>query len=392
MQLLETIRRYEADAVALRRELHRHPELSTQETETTACIRRELERCGIEIVDSGLDTGVIALLHGTKAGGGKVLALRADIDALPVREATGEPFASERDGVSHACGHDLHTSALLLCARALKDHADEFSGTVKFLFQPAEENGAGSKTMIAHGAMENPKPDMIVAEHTWPDTPAGKIGWYKGGAMASSDTVVITIRGKGGHGAHPYRSIDPVTVAAYLITQLQTVISREVPALEAGVLSFGVVEAGTAPNVIPDQVVLKGTMRALSAEWRTKMADAIRRISEQCCAAMRATAQVEIVEGMPVLENESAVIDRIVAAAEASIGAACIEPLKSASMGSEDFSRYLAYAPGALFRMGTGNADDATHCGLHNAGNRFDEQGIAVGAAVMAQLALDFCR
>lgn len=210
-----------------------------------------MEEYRIKVKDSGLETGLIADICGKKPGEGKTIAVRADIDALPIQEKTGEPFASGNEGVSHACGHDLHMAAVLLAARTLKDMENEFSGRVRLLFQPAEEKGNGAKTMLAHGALEDPKPDAMLGVHTWPDTPAGMVGIKPGSSHASSDIIVIKVKGKGGHGAHPYRCVDPIIVSAYLLTQLQTLVSRELPMVESAVLTFGMIRGGTAANVIP---------------------------------------------------------------------------------------------------------------------------------------------
>lgn len=389
MDVNTLIAQYTDHAIELRRTLHRHPELSGKEVETTALIRRELEAYGIPVLDTGLETGLIAEIRGTKAGTGKTVAVRADIDALPVSERTGEEFSSQVPGVSHACGHDLHVAALLLAARVLKEKESEFGGTVRLMFQPSEENGAGARLMIAHGAMENPRPDAVLGIHTWPDTPGGMVGVRPGASHASSDTVIIKVKGKGGHGAHPYRCVDPVMVSAYLLTQLQTIVSRELPMVEAGVLTFGMIRGGTAANVIPDEVEIHGTLRTLNAKWRESMIQSIRRICQSCCEAMRAQAEVSITEGMPVLFNTPEIIEGVRASAAKVLGAECVQELATASPGSDDFSCYLAYAPGALFRMGTGNEDPATHVGLHNGGNRFDERGIPAGGAVIAQYLLD---
>lgn len=390
MDLKEYIHLYANHAVTLRRQLHQNPELSLKEFETTALIRRELESYGIPILDSGLETGLIAEIRGNKPGQGKTAAVRADIDALPVQEKTGETFSSQNQGVSHACGHDLHTAALLLAARSLNEMKDEFSGTVRLLFQPAEETGHGARMMLAHGAMENPCPDVILGVHTWPDTPAGMVGVRPGPSHASSDNITIKVKGKGGHGAHPYRCVDPIMVSAYLLTQLQTIISRELPMVESGVLTFGMIRGGTAPNVIPGEVELQGTLRTLNADWREKIIQSIHRISRSCCEAMKAEAEVTVTEAMPVLFNTPEVIDGIRTSARKILGEDCVCELPTASPGSDDFSCYLSYAPGALFRMGTGNEDPATHVGLHNGGNRFDERGIVAGASVIAQYLLDF--
>ena len=356
----------EAYGIAVRRELHQHPELSCQEKATSVLIRRELSAMGIAETDLGLETGVVADITGEKEGAGRVIAIRADIDALPVTEQTGLPFASQTDGVSHACGHDLHTAALLLVAKYLSEN----------------RSGVGAKLLIGSGVLE-PRTDYVLGVHTWPDTPAGKVGVRFGTSHASSDTVKILIRGKGGHGAHPYRCVDPVVTAGYLLTQLQSIVSRELSINEGGVLTFGLIRGGTAPNVIPDTVELQGTLRTLTAAQRKHMQESIRRVAESCCAAMRAEAEVTITEGMPPLENEPGVIAAVRDAAVK------VVELKASSPGSDDFAFYLEKVPGALFRMGTGNEDPSTHIGLHNARNTFDERGIATAAKVIAQTVLD---
>ena len=391
MDIKTSIDNYVEHAIALRREIHRHPELAHQEFATTELIRKELADYGVEIVDCGLKTGVLAEIKGKKAGAGKILAIRADIDALPMEERTGLAFASEAEGACHSCGHDMHAAALLLAARVLKDAEEEFSGTVRLMFQPAEEGGGGAREMIAHGAMEL-KPDCVIAIHTWPDVDGGKIGVRAGASHASAEGVTIKVRGKGGHGAHPYRCIDPITAAAYMITQLQTILSRELPMWEGAVLTFGAIHAGTAGNVIPDEVVLQGTLRTLSPEWHEKIVASIHRIAKFSCEAMRAEAEVTIRGGgMPVM-NTPWVIDGIRAAAQKVLGPDSVEELPVPSPGSDDFCEYQAFAPSALFRMGTGNEDPNSHIGLHNAKNIFDERGIAAGGAVIAQFAVDFLR
>ena len=339
-------------------------------------------------MDLGLETGLVADIHGKKPGAGRMVAIRADIDALPVKEATGEEFASENEGVSHACGHDLHTAALLVAARVLAEHTDEFSGTVRLMFQPAEESGDGARTLLAHHVLE-PKPDFVLGFHTWPDTPAGMVGVRFGASHASSDAIKIKVKGKGGHGAHPYRCIDPVVAACYMVTQMQTIISRELSISGGGVLTFGRIQGGTAANVIPNEVELEGTLRALDPTKRQQMKDSIVRVAKGSCEAMRAEAEVTIEEGMPPLVNDLTVIGKVRDAAVKALGAQRVEELKQASPGSDDFACYLEQVPGALFRMGTGNEDPSTHIGLHNGKNRFDERGIATAAMVLVQFVCD---
>ena len=388
MNVQETVNQYESYGIELRRQIHRHPELSNKEHNTTAFIRAELAKSGIEPVDLGLETGLVADIHGKKPGAGRMVAIRADIDALPVKEATGEEFASENEGVSHACGHDLHTAALLVAARVLAEHTDEFSGTVRLMFQPAEESGDGARTLLAHHVLE-PKLDFVLGFHTWPDTPAGMVGVRFGASHASSDAIKIKVKGKGGHGAHPYRCIDPVVAACYMVTQMQTIISRELSISGGGVLTFGRIQGGTAANVIPNEVELEGTLRALDPTKRQQMKDSIVRVAKGSCEAMRAEAEVTIEEGMPPLVNDLTVIGKVRDAAVKALGAQRVEELKQASPGSDDFACYLEQVPGALFRMGTGNEDPSTHIGLHNGKNRFDERGIATAATVLVQFVCD---
>ena len=388
MNVQETVNQYESYGIELRRQIHRHPELSNKEHNTTAFIRAELAKFGIEPVDLGLETGLVADIYGKKPGAGRMVAIRADIDALPVKEATGEEFASENEGVSHACGHDLHTAALLVAARVLAEHADEFSGTVRLMFQPAEESGDGARTLLAHHVL-GPKPDFVLGFHTWPDTPAGMVGVRFGASHASSDAIKIKVKGKGGHGAHPYRCIDPVVAACYMVTQMQTIISRELSISGGGVLTFGRIQGGTAANVIPNEVELEGTLRALDPTKRQQMKDSIVRVAKGSCEAMRAEAEVTIEEGMPPLVNDLTVIGKVRDAAVKALGAQRVEELKQASPGSDDFACYLEQVPGALFRMGTGNEDPSTHIGLHNGKNRFDERGIATAATVLVQFVCD---
>lgn len=408
--MYEAAKKYEEEAVAFRRDLHAHPELSNQERRTTGKIREKLEAYGIAILDAGLSTGIAAEIYGTKAGTGKeggkgtgadgetgkdgkrerVIALREDIDALPIEERTGLPFASENQGVCHACGHDIHTAVLVLCARLLAEHREEFSGTVRLLFQPAEEKGSGAKEMIRLGLMDRPKPDLVLGCHVSPEIPAGKIGFRRGPANASSDTLFVKIFGKGGHGAHPDNCVDPILTAAYLLTQLQTVVSRENPPVYPAVLTFGSIHAGTAPNVIPEYAELQGSLRSLNEESRRKMQESIERITENCCCAMRARAELRWDMGMPPLVNSIDVMNRLDEAVRKTLGEEGIHEIENPSTGSDDFSYLLDIAPGAQFRLGTGNGAPESNLGLHNGGNVFDERAIVTGASVMAQFVLDY--
>lgn len=389
MSVLELADQYAPHAIELRRMLHKNPELGFEEEKTTELIRNELISYGIEVQElSGLKTGVTAVIRGGKPG--KTLAIREDIDALPLTEESGLDFAS-CNGLTHACGHDIHCSSLLLTARILQEMRSELAGNVRLIFQPAEERVTGAETMIGAGVMDLvPQCDSIIGFHCSPEIDAGTIGLIKGPANASTDTVYITVEGKGGHGAHPYRCVDPVITSAYMLTQLQSIISRENPAVQPAVLTFGTIQGGTAINVIPTEVKLGGTLRAFNEEGRRKIWDAIRRVATHSCQAMRADAKVEIQEGVPSLINDGEVIDRLRSAAEKTLGAEHIYSIPSPSPGSDDFSRFLDIVPGAQFRVGTGTDDPQTRIGLHNPKNIFSEKAIVTGAVVMAQYALDY--
>lgn len=368
-----------------RRYLHLHPELSHQEIHTTAFIRQRLQEFGVEMEECALQTGVSAIIRGAKPG--KTIAIRQDIDALPILEETELEFASVHEGVSHACGHDLHTAILLYCAKILQENREHLAGNVRLLFQPAEETGSGAREMIQAGCMQRePKADCIVGVHTHPDTPAGKICIRKGPFNAGTDSFKISIKGKGGHGAHPYRCIDPVVTAAYVITQLQTVVSRTNQAVKPVVLSIGSIHGGSAANVIPDEVVMTGNLRSFYPESREKNMEAIRRIVAGVCEGMGAEGVVEQ-EGMslPPLMNDSAVVDEIIRAASQMIGSENVLEMKLPSPGSDDFSCYLPYCPGAQFFIGTANEDENSRLGLHSSRVVFDERGMDTGVAVLLQ-------
>lgn len=390
METMELIKKYMDEMTDIRRQIHRHPELSNQEIQTTALIKETLTGYGVEIADIGLKTGVVGIIRGAKPG--KTVAIREDIDALPVKELTGLPFASENDGVCHACGHDIHTTTLLFCAKVLSELKDELSGNVMLLFQPAEENGSGAKQLVECGFNKVLRPDVFVGLHVSPEYPVGSIGLKKGPANASCDVFQIKITGKGGHGAHPENCIDPVAISGYVLSQLQTVISRENHPVYPAVMTIGSIHGGMAPNVIPDYVEMSGTLRSLNPESRKTMQDAIDRIVKSCSEAMRGHGEVTWEKGMPPLVNSDEVIDGLSEAAVKTIGADHVITVKNPSLGSEDFS-YLfpEFGPGAQFRLGSGNDQDPnTRHGLHNAKNVFDDGCLAAGASVLVQFTRDF--
>lgn len=392
METLELIKKYTDEMTDIRRQIHRHPELSNQEFKTTELIKETLTGYGVEIAEIGLKTGVVGIIRGAKPG--KTVAIREDIDALPVEELTGLPFASENKGVCHACGHDIHTTTLLFCAKVLSELKDELCGSVMLLFQPAEEKGTGARQLVECGFDKVLKPDVFVGLHVSPEYPAGSIGLKKGPANASCDTFYIKITGKGGHGAHPENCIDPVAISGYVLAQLQTVVSRENHPVYPAVMTIGSIHGGMAPNVIPDYVEMSGTLRSLNPESRQTMQDAIDRIVKSCPEAMRGHGEITWEKGMPPLVNSDEVIDGLNAAASKTIGSDHVITVKNPSLGSEDFS-YLfpEYGPGAQFRLGSGNAEDPnTRHGLHNAKNVFDDSCLAAGASVLVQFTRDFLK
>lgn len=377
MSAISTLmQKLEPEYIKIRRYLHQHPEISYKEFNTTEFIKLELSKYGIEVFNNGNYTGVIGVLKGSFPG--KTVALRADIDALPVQENSGLDFASVNEGCCHACGHDLHMTTLLAAARLLSEYKEHLHGTVKFFFQPAEEKLGGSETIINNGFLDDV--DAIFGVHTWPDVPGGSIGIKKGPMMAGSDSFKITITAPGGHAAHPHKTPDPIAAAAYMITQLQTIVARELNPLDSAVITVGKMTAGTAANIIPSEVVLEGSMRYLLPATRQQIHDSIKRIADGTALAMRVSAKTEIIPGCGPVIGTDELVDMIETSAGKLLGSDKINILPTASMGSEDFSAYLAKKPGAFFRIGTGDDRPQTHLPLHNGRILFNESAIAAGA------------
>ena len=384
--VLSVMKELEPEYIKIRRYLHQHPELSFEEKNTTGFIKKELASYGIEVFNNGSYTGVIGVLKG--AAPGKTVALRADIDALPVEENTGLEFASVNKGCCHACGHDLHMTTLLAAARLLSTYREKLNGTVKFFFQPAEEKLGGSETIIKNGFLDDV--DAVFGIHTWPDVPGGSVGIKKGPMMAGSDSFKITINAPGGHAAHPHKTPDPIAAAAYMITQLQTIVSRELNPLDSAVITVGKMTAGTAANIIPSEVVLEGSMRYLLPETRQKIHASIKRIAEGTALALRVTAHTEIIPGCRPVIGTDELVNMVEESAGRLLGTDKVAVLPAASMGSEDFSAYLEYKPGAFFRIGTGDDRPETHLPLHNNRLLFSEKAIAAGAVTLCGAAFLF--
>jgi len=361
--------------VAIRRQLHAHPELSHEEVETTAAIRGWLSEAGIRIADYPLRTGVVAEV----GRGGPIVAIRADIDALPVQEETGLPFASRIPGKMHACGHDFHTAAVLGAALLLKEREAELKGTVRFLFQPAEEKAKGAAQVIASGALEGVS--AIFGLHNKPDLPVGTIGIKAGPLMAAADGFIVEVKGLGTHAAVPEAGIDPIVASAHIITALQSIVSRNVGALDGAVVSVTRLNSGTAWNVIADQAVFDGTLRTFDEKVRTKVRERFEQIVTGVGAALGAEATVRWLDGPPAVVNDPVWAEQSAATAKA-LGLQVVEPTPSPA--GEDFSFYLRQVPGSFFFLGTSGPQE-----WHHPAFDVDERALPIGASFFASLAVD---
>ena len=370
--------------IDLRRDFHRHPELSFREFRTAGRVASILRELGMEVREKVGGTGVIGLLRGPE---GPSVALRADMDALPVTEKTGLPFASETEGMMHACGHDIHTACLLGAAMLLASRRDSLPGTVKFLFQPAEEINRGAKAMIEDGALGCPVPEMIFGLHNHPELPAGTVGVREGALMASVDTISVRITGKGGHGALPHRDIDPIAGAAAVISALQTVVSRSVDPREPAVVSLGTIHGGTANNVIPETVEMTGTVRTFSEEVRGAMEGMIRRVVENTAAGLGCRGELVYRCDLPPVVNRPEPTEIARLAVKTVVGAdALLTPVPS--MGGEDFALFQEKIPGCFLWLGVGNPEAGAVYPWHSPFFAADESSLSAGAAVLAQSAL----
>lgn len=392
METNALVKKYTDEMIAIRRHIHANPELSNAEFNTTALIKEKLTEYGVEIAEIGLQTGVLGIIRGGKPG--KTIAIREDIDALPMPELTGLPYSSTVENVCHSCGHDIHTTVLLCCAKVLSEIKEELCGNVMLIFQPAEEGGYGAQQVVDCKFYEVLKPDGFIGLHVSALLDGGQIGVKKGPVSASSDVFTIRVNGKGGHGAHPENFVDPIAIAGYMITQLQTVIARENHPSYPGVLTIGSIHGGKAYNIVPDYVEMGGTLRSLNPTYRQNMKEAIERICKSCAEAMRGNAEVIWKSGVPTLVNDEAIVDGIIAAAGKVIGEENVITLANASLGSEDFSIFFPeYGPGAQFSVGTGiPGEPSSKIGLHNSKNTFNEESIDVGAAVLIQYVRDFLK
>lgn len=372
---------------SFRRHLHANPELSFHEFNTAGFIESSLEKMGVKSVRMA-ETGVVALIEGQNPHT-RCIALRADTDALPILEVNSSEYCSTNPGVMHACGHDAHTASLLGTVKILHTLRSEFQGTIKCIFQPGEERiPGGASLMIAAGVLENPKVELILGQHVMPLLDAGELGFREGMYMASADEIYITIKGKGGHAAHPHTLIDPVTIGAQMIIALQQIVSRNANPAIPSVLSFGKVEAKGATNVIPDQMYIEGTFRTFNEDWRFKAHDLIRKTAIGICESLGAELDIEVRTGYPYLEND---IGLTTAMSEAAAEFNGSEKVKALSLwpAGEDFAFYTREIPGCFYRLGVRNEQKGISSLLHTPTFDIDEDALRTGMSTMAWLALE---
>ena len=382
--MIETPRGIVDDVVRWRRRIHRHPEFGFAEHETSALVEAELRAAGID-VRRVVGTGLVGTLSGATPG--RTLALRADMDALPIDERTGLEFASEIPGAMHACGHDAHTAMLLGAAVSLARDRERLAGTVKFLFQPAEEGPGGAKPMIDAGVMEAPHVDAVAMLHVWPTLPAGTIGARRGAMTASCDDFDVRVTGRGGHGGYPHHAIDTIPVAAEMVGALQRVVSREIDPLQPAVVSIGRIEGGYRRNVIADTTTFSGTVRCLDEDVRATMRERIERIVAGIGAAHRTAYAFDFIPGYPSVQNDASLTDAVMAIARDVAEVRGVVELPRPTMGAEDFAYFAQVAPGCMIRLGCAAPGDERPASLHSPDFHLDESAIVAGVALLRALA-----
>jgi len=388
-QVWELARSVHAYGIEVRRHIHRNPELSFAEHDTHWYLADQLQDLGYSFRSHlAGGTGLHAVIEGSRPS--PVVALRADIDALPIQEETGLPFASERPGVMHACGHDVHTAILLATAKALQSIRDDLPGTVVLIFQPGEErNPGGASLMIRDGVLDQPKVDAIFGLHIDPYLEAGRMAFASGPVMAAPDELRVTVIGQGGHGAWPHQTVDPVVTTAQIVTLLQQVVARNVDPFQPAVITIGMIQGGSAHNIIPDEVRLVGTVRTMDEALRRRMPERIEAVIRGVCEAAGATYRMEYERGYPVLVNHPDATDIGRRAAALVLGEEKVGVMEP-SMGGEDFAYYLERVPGTFARLGARSPGDTAPHGLHTSRLMVDESCIAVGVAYYIQVVQSF--
>lgn len=376
------------ELIGIRRQIHQHPELAFEEFKTAKLVADRLAAAGIQHETSVGKTGVVALIEGQGTGGPEAaIAIRGDMDALPMDDLSGQPFASQVPGKAHTCGHDAHTATALGTALTLHALRDGFAGQIKVIFQPAEENLGGARAMLQDGVLHDPEISRILGFHVWPSLDAGKVGYCDGVVMASADVFDLTLTGVSGHGAHPHMAVDAVSAAAYFITQLQTIVSREVAPMNAAVVTIGRIEGGTAHNQLPDQVELSGSIRTHDEGARDAIKQSMSRLLQGLAVGMRVTPDLRFVDGCPVLRNDDATMAAVVRSSTAILGADHVVRLAHPSMGSEDFAEFATLVPSAHLRLGA--KIDGLETMIHRSNFDCNEIAIGVGVKALTRAAVD---
>ncbi|MDD5467580.1 MAG: amidohydrolase [Anaerolineales bacterium] len=388
-EILDAARSLFDDARNLRRELHQHPELGFREERTARRVVQELEALGLEVAAGVGKTGVMATLEGAQPG--PQVLLRFDMDALPIQEETGASYASQVPGVMHACGHDGHVAIGLMAAKLLSARQAELAGSVRFVFQPAEEGLGGAQAMLADGALGSPKPDQVLAVHLWNEKPLGWLGISPGPVMAAGDIFHIQVTGKGGHGALPHLAQDPVVAAATIVTALQSVVTRNLSPLAAAVVSVTSLHGGEAFNVIPSSVEMKGTIRTFEAEARRTVLERFRRMVTDIASAHACTATIELTPLTPAVVNDAGVAQRMQSLARRLFPDFDLET-NYRSMVSEDMAFFLEQAPGCFIFVGSANPERGLDASHHHPTFDFDEQALIYGLALLVGATLDALR
>ncbi|MEI5983316.1 MULTISPECIES: M20 metallopeptidase family protein [Sphingobacterium] len=387
-RIQELAQSYFQDTVNNRRFLHQNPELSFEEYQTSAFVKRVLDDLQIPY-ESMANTGVVALIKGDLPSD-KVLALRADMDALPITEVEGRSYGSQNIGVMHACGHDVHTSSLLGVAKILSSLRGDFGGTVKLIFQPGEERlPGGASLMIKEGVLQNPSPQGIVGQHVMPFIEAGKVGFRSGKYMASCDELFMTVRGKGGHGAQPHQNIDPIAITAQIITAMQQIVSRNADPRTPSVLSWGKIVGNGATNVIPDEVYLEGTFRTFDEAWRADAHEKMLKMAVGIAESMGASCDFEVRKGYPFLINEPVITEKARSYAVEYLGADNVLEL-DLWPAAEDFAYYSQETNACFYRLGTGNVEKGINSAVHTPTFDIDEEALKTSIGLMSYIAVSY--
>ncbi|MBN2237144.1 MAG: amidohydrolase [Bacteroidales bacterium] len=383
----ELAKTYLKDIVALRREFHQHPELAFEEVETAQRIANFLRSQGIEFTEKVAKTGIVGLIKG-KNPHSKTIALRADMDALPIQEANEVPYKSINLGKMHACGHDVHMASLLGTLTILNQLKDKFEGSVKFLFQPSEEQyPGGASVMIAEGVLENPRPQSIFGQHVYPELKVGEVGFRPGKYMASTDEVYLTVKGKGGHGALPHTVIDPVLIASHIVVAMQQIVSRSAVSTIPTVVSFGKISGNGKTNIIPDKVELEGIIRTFDENWREEIKQKIEKIAKSIAQGMGGDCDVRIDKGYPYVYNNPELTAKAIDAAQEFLGKENVHELDM-RLTAEDFAFYTQIIPGCFYRLGVAAKNSTETLNLHSSVFNVDEASLETGVGLMTWLAL----